>query len=62
MSAGYECKAKATLGSWIVLTEWAEVDRKATPIRVVAKQVDGKEIKADTWYAIKDGAFVETEV
>jgi len=61
MCAGYACKAKAKAGSWIVLTEWSNVDGKMAPVHVVAKQVDGEQIKADTWYAIKDGMFVEAD-
>ena len=56
MSAGHAGKAKGKIGSWIVLTEW----KKGAP-NVVAKQIDGKEVKEDVWYTLKGGNFVEVE-
>ena len=54
--------AKAALGNWIVLAEW-DWDAKAnyTPKCVKAIQVDGDNIKANTWYQLKNGEFVEVE-
>ena len=52
-------KAKAGLRSVIVLTEWEWVDNEYTPKAVKAEIVDGERIKADTWYILKDGEFVE---
>ena len=51
--------AKAGLNSVIVLTEWAWVGKELKPIAVCAKIVDGKKIKADTWYRLIDGKFTE---
>ena len=45
--------AKAEKGSWIVLAEW--IDGK--PVCVKARKVDGKKIKANTFYRLKDGKF-----
>ena len=56
MSAGNNGKARGKIGSWIVLTEWVD----GVP-NVVAKRIDGEEIKEDTWYWVKDGKLVETE-
>ena len=56
MCAGNAGKAKGKIGSWIVLTEW----EKGVP-NVVAKRIDGKEVKEDVWYTLKNGKFVEIE-
>ena len=58
MCAGERSKARAKVGSWITLAEW--VDGK--PVCVKTEQVDGVRIKADTWYTLKNGEFVECEI
>lgn len=61
MCAGKDSKAKAKVGSWITLTEWEwnyEKNRNV-PICVKTEYVDGNNIKADTWYQLKNGEFVE---
>ena len=62
ISLGIEGKAKAALGGWIVLAEWQQ-DKNYDWHRKTVKsvKVDGKKIKADTFYRLKDGQFVETE-
>ena len=55
------CSAKAGFNSVIVLSEWKTIDGKYTPIYVKAEIVDGKRIKADTWYKLVDGEFTEVE-
>ena len=52
---------KAALGSWITLSEWGMVDDEWKPICVKTEQVDGKHIKADTYYKLIDGEFEEIE-
>ena len=61
MCAGKESKAKAKAGSWITLAEWKWSDEKNrnVPICVNTEYVDGNNIKADTWYQLKNGEFVE---
>ena len=61
MCAGKESKAKAKVGSWITLTEWEWNDdkRRRVPLCVKTEYVDGNNIKADTWYQLKNGEFVE---
>lgn len=49
-------KAKATLGSWIVL---AEYDFRDEPICIKAAKVDGTTIKPNTFYKLEKGEFVE---
>ena len=61
MCAGNKSKAKAKVGSWITLAEWEWIDKKNryVPIFVKTEYVDGENIKADTWYQLKNGKFVE---
>ena len=55
-----KCKAKGGLHSVIVLTKWEyDVAGNYVPVAVKANVVDGVRIKADTWYTLKDGEFVE---
>ena len=61
MCAGKNSKAKAKVGSWITLAEWVWNDDKNryVPKCVKTEYVDGGRIKADTWYQLKNGEFVE---
>ena len=61
MCAGNESKAKAKIGSWITLAEWKWSGDKSRniPVCVKTEYVDGENIKADTWYQLKNGKFVE---
>ena len=61
MCAGNKSKAKAKIGSWITLAEWKWSDEKKhdVPVCVKTEYVDGVNIKADTWYQLRNGKFVE---
>lgn len=61
MCAGHNSRAKAKKGSWITLAEWYEDNScgKMRPKFVKTEYVDGERIKADTWYKLIDGEFVE---
>ena len=62
LAAGYECKAMGALGCAICCVERGEWDGETYPIIAVkAAIVDGEKIKADTWYRLKNGEFVEVE-
>ena len=63
MCAGNSSRAKAKVGSWITLAEWKWSDEKKrdVPICVKTEYVDGENIKADTWYQLKNGKFVDVE-
>ena len=61
MCAGHDSKAKAAIGSWITLAEWKRIGDVWKPICVKTEQVDGKRIKADTYYKLIDGEFEEVE-
>lgn len=59
---GIENKAKGALGCFIVLAEWRLDDGYIWQLEnVKAAKVDGEEIKADTFYTLKNGEFVEVE-
>ena len=62
MCAGINSVAKASKGSWITLSEWSYSDKKQRyiPVCVKTEFVDGKKIKADTYYSLKGGVFVES--
>ena len=53
---GVTGKIKGKKGNWIVL---AEYDEKRLPLCVKSAQIDGKKIKEDTFYQLKNGEFVE---
>ena len=61
MCAGNSSIAKAKVGSWITLAEWKWSDEKNhnVPVCVKTEYVDGENIKADTWYQLKNGKFVK---
>lgn len=61
MCAGNSSIAKAKVGSWITLAEWkwSNEKKRNVPVCVKTEYVDGENIKADTWYQLKNGKFVE---
>lgn len=62
IATGRYSKAKAGLGSAIVLVEHGDWNGEVHPlINIKAAIVDGKIIKADTWYTLKNGEFVECD-
>nr|DAQ12293.1 MAG TPA: hypothetical protein [Caudoviricetes sp.] len=63
MCAGNNSIAKAKVGSWITLAEWkwSEEKKRNVPVCVKTEYVDGENIKADTWYQLKNGKFVEVK-
>lgn len=62
--AGNNSIVKAKKGSWITLSEWgySEIMREAFPVCVKTEFVDGERIKADTWYKLINGEFVEQTI
>ena len=60
---GYKSKAKGCIGSHIVCAEWRYVGDKKEWEFVGAKmaRVDGDKIKADTYYTLRNGEFIEVE-
>ena len=61
MCAGNSSIVKAKAGSWITLSEWEWNNEKNryVPVCVKTEYVDGENIKADTWYQLRNGKFVE---
>lgn len=61
MCAGNNSIAKAKAGSWITLSEWKWNNKKSryVPTCVKTEYVDGENIKADTWYRLQKGEFIE---
>ena len=59
---GYDSKARASIGSAIVIVERGEWNGETYPmLGIKAAIVDGETIKADTWYKLVNGEFVEVE-
>ena len=63
MCAGNNSIAKAKAGSWITLAEWKwnKEKNRYVPTCVKTEYVDEENIKADTWYQLKNGKFVEVD-
>lgn len=59
---GYKSRAKGVIGSYITCTEWKENgEDKWVLVQAKTVQVDGEKIKADTYYELIDGEFVEAK-
>ena len=59
-AVGIAGQAKAAKGSWIVCAEHAQnADGSWKVLTVKTVKVDGKKIKADTYYCVKGGKWVE---
>ena len=60
VAVGYESKAKAGIGSAIVVVERGEWNGCTYPlIGIKSAIIDGEILKADTFYKLKNGEFVE---
>lgn len=57
IATGYESKAKGAIGCWIVVSEWDDGADHIIDVQCV--RVDDVKIKADTFYMLKNGEFVE---
>ena len=57
MAWGPEGRAKGVLGAHIAIAEW----RDGVLVGAKMARVDGQSIKADTWYSLRDGEFVEAD-
>ena len=56
---GNNCKVKGGLGAILVIAEENDYDNNIKDWKVFV--VDGEKVKADTYYALKDGKIVEAE-
>ena len=62
IATGYQGKVKGALGCWIACAEWAENDNGTWhPVDFKAVRVNGKKIKADSWYRLEKGKFIEVK-
>ncbi len=62
MSMGIEGKAKGVLGCYIILAEWYKDKNYDWHIKnVKSAKVDGKAIKENTFYMLKNDEFIEVE-
>ena len=61
--AGHNSIVRAKKGSWITLSEWEKSFEKDRwiPKCVKTKFVDGEKIKADTFYRLENGRFVDVK-
>ena len=55
---GAHSKARGAMGCYLVLTEY---DNNGNMICANMSQVDGKNIKENVWYILKNGEFVEVK-
>lgn len=55
---GNHTRVRAKKGSWITLTEWKMISGVLEVSCVKTEYVDGKRIKEDTFYEIRNGEFV----
>lgn len=57
---GTNSRIKAAIGSWITLAEYEHDGNGGyKPVCVKSAQIDGERLKADTWYILQKGEFVE---
>ena len=60
ISLGIDGTAKAGLGAWITLAEWAmDKDKNFYRKWIKSRKVDGESIKPNVLYKLKNGRFVE---
>jgi hypothetical protein len=60
-STGIRGRVRGALGCFIACAEWQDIEGVPTPVSFPSAQVDGVNIKADTWYTVRDGKFVEVQ-
>ena len=58
IATGIESKAKGKLGCYIAVAEWENINGEWQIKNFKAHKVDGKTIKEDTFYMLKNGKFV----
>jgi hypothetical protein len=59
VALGIESKASGSLGNFLVIAEWKYINNEWKRVAMGLAKVDGKKIKSDTFYTLKDGKFVE---
>jgi hypothetical protein len=61
IATGRNAKAKGSLGCFIVLADWREMDGEWHITNMKSAKIDGKFIKPDTFYKLEGGKFIEIE-
>ena len=62
IAIGYDGRAMGAIGCWIVCAEWApDASGVLQRIDMQCAKVDGTYVKANTWYALRKGVFVEVD-
>ena len=62
IATGIYGKAKGSIGCYLVIAEWKMINGEWHIVDVKSTKVDGVKIKADIFYRLVDGKFVEVEV
>ena len=62
INLGIDGRVMGALHTWIVCDEWELRNGGWHRVNLKSAYVDGKTIKPDTWYRLKDGKFVEVEL
>ena len=62
INLGIDGRVMGALHTWIVCDEWERRNDGWNRVNLKSAYVDGKTIKPDTWYRLKDGKFVEVEL
>ena len=60
VSLGIEGRAKGAINNWLTLSEWEYTDKWHIK-QVKSVKIEGKKIKADTWYQLIGGKFTEVK-
>jgi hypothetical protein len=58
---GYRAAVKGDMGNLLMASEYAKKDGKLVPVGGKADLVDGKKLKADRWYIVEGGKWVEAD-
>ena len=58
---GIECKARGVVGCWLVLAERVTCNNDWILKSVKSVKVDGKKIRENVWYILKNGKFTKAE-
>ncbi|MBQ7792887.1 MAG: hypothetical protein IJ366_00030, partial [Clostridia bacterium] len=61
IATGIESKVKGKLGCYIAVAEWEETEDGYKLVGFKSHKVDGKTIKPDTFYRLKNGKFEKVE-
>ena len=61
VDAGHNGQVKGKKGCWFALSEWVNKNGEWEPLCVKAFKIDGKKVKEDVWYTLKNGKLTEVK-